>query len=59
MQVLNVGHAKLAGKVRIEGLDQLGALILNDNQITAVSGKARLCSAKNARFGSMGRMLCG
>lgn len=46
MQVLNVGHAKLAGKVRIEGLDQLGALILNDNQITAVSGKARLCSAK-------------
>lgn len=38
MQVLNVGHAKLAGKIRLDELDQLGALILNDNQITALSG---------------------
>lgn len=38
LQVLNVGHAKLAGKIQLNGLDQLGALILNDNQITAVAG---------------------
>ncbi len=43
LQVLNVGHGKLAGKIRIQGLDQLGALIINDNQITAISGERSAC----------------
>jgi hypothetical protein len=37
-QVLNVGHAKLAGKVKVEGMTALGALILNDNEINQISG---------------------
>lgn len=39
LQVLNVGHAKLVGKVKIGALTSLGALILSDNAITSISGK--------------------
>ncbi len=37
-QVLNIGHAKLVGKLRVGALTSLGALILNDNALTTVSG---------------------
>lgn len=39
LQVLNVGHAKLIGKVKVGALTSLGALILNDNALTSISGK--------------------
>lgn len=39
LQVLNVGHAKLVGKVKVGALTSLGALILNDNALTSISGK--------------------
>ena len=42
IQVLNVGHAKLVGKVKIGALTSLGALILNDNALTSISGKTCL-----------------
>jgi hypothetical protein len=40
LQVLNVGHAKLVGKVKVGALTSLGALILNDNALTSISGAA-------------------
>ena len=39
LQVLNVGHAKLVGKVKVGALTSLGALILNDNALTSISGE--------------------
>ena len=42
-QVLNVGHAKLTGKVKVGALTSLGALILNDNALTSISGNT--CTA--------------
>ncbi len=39
VQVLNVGHAKLVGKVKIGALTSLGAVILNDNALTSISGE--------------------
>ena len=42
-QVLNVGHAKLMGKAKVGAMTSLGALILNDNALTSISGKT--CTA--------------
>ena len=44
LQVLNAGHAQLAGDVDVSGLTSLGALIVNDNQITSLSGALPLTS---------------
>ena len=41
VQVLNIGHAKLTGKVKLGAMTSLGALILNDNALTSISGKTR------------------
>ena len=38
LQVLNAGHAALAGELHVGGLTSLGALIVNDNSITSLSG---------------------
>ena len=45
-QVLNVGHAKLVGKVKVGALTSLGAVILNDNALTSISGKTHPLSYK-------------
>ena len=34
-----MGHAKLMGKAKVGALTSLGALILNDNALTSISGK--------------------
>ncbi len=33
-----MGHAKLMGKVKVGAMTSLGALILNDNAMTSISG---------------------
>ena len=40
MQVLNVAANKISGKLRLQGVPKLRALIANDNAITAVKGAA-------------------
>lgn len=38
LQVLNVGGNQVSGKLKIQGMPKLRALIANDNAITAVKG---------------------
>ena len=40
LQVLNLGHNKLAGDIKVRGLQSIRALILNDNKITTVAGQS-------------------
>ena len=42
MQVLDLGHNALSGKLTITGLPSLRALILNGNQLTGIEGTAQL-----------------
>ena len=39
LQVLNLGHNKLQGRLQMNGLPSLRALMLNDNQLTHVDGE--------------------
>ena len=38
MQVLNIAGNKISGKLRVQGVPKLRALIANDNAITAIKG---------------------
>ena len=37
-QVLNLGHNALSGRLTLNGLPSLRALMLNDNQLTGIEG---------------------
>ena len=49
VQVLNVGGNQVSGKLKIQGMPKLRALIVNDNAITAVKGAGRRCRVMQRR----------
>ena len=49
VQVLNVAGNKLSGKLRLQGVPKLRALIANDNAITAVKGARKHASLRLRR----------